>query len=122
MARTSVIVAQYNPRDAEHLAVSLYAHFESVAVARNAEELRHAILKHRASAAVVDLEMLPVTELENLRSEFPQTAFVCTHRIADEAMWAAALGAGAVDCCLTSDVDAILSAARRHPDLAHPAA
>jgi hypothetical protein len=38
---------------------------------------------------------------------------VCTHRLADDRMWSAALGVGAVDCCHPSDVRGIVLAANR---------
>jgi hypothetical protein len=46
-----------------------------------------------------------------LHREFPHVQLVCTHRIPDEAMWAAALTGGALDCFHTSDVRNIVAAA-----------
>ncbi len=123
MNAATIIVAQCDPRAAEQIAVRLYAHFDGVAIARNAEELRQSILKRRAVAAIVDLEMLTIGELVALRQDFPSVTFVCTHRVADEEMWAAALEAGAYDCCLTCDLDGIVAAATPPPHhAAHSAA
>lgn len=124
MNAATIVVAQCDPRAAEQISVRLYAHFDGVAVARNPEELRQLILKRRASAAIVDLELLSLGELVALRHDFPGVAFVCTHRVADEEMWAAALDAGARDCCLTYDFDGIVAAAAQGPpqQSAHSAA
>ncbi len=35
---------------------------------------------------------------------------VCTHRLADEHMWAEALAAGALDCCFDDDWQSIVRA------------
>ncbi|HXE90441.1 MAG TPA: hypothetical protein VNK82_05690 [Terriglobales bacterium] len=123
MNGAAIVVAQCDPRAAEQIAIRLYACFDAVAIARNADELRQLILKRRAVAAIVDLEMLTLGELVALRQEFPSVAFVCTHRVADEEMWTAALDAGACDCCLTHDLDGIVAALRQGPpQAAHSAA
>ena len=50
----------------------------------------------------------------SLCSEFPATAFVCIHRLADDRMWSEALAMGAVDCCHSSDLRGILMASERY--------
>jgi DNA-binding NarL/FixJ family response regulator len=109
MRPLNVVVAQSDSRQAERLAASLYNHFRSVAVARSLEELRDAIPKHRADAAIVDLELVSLPEIETLHDKFRNTAFVCTHRVADEEMWASALAAGASDMCSSADVNGIVN-------------
>jgi hypothetical protein len=74
-------------------------------------ELRHRIAKNRADVAILDIEATPLSEVEHLSQEFPKAYLVCTHRIADEDMWAAALHAGAADVCMADDVPGIVRAA-----------
>ena len=62
----------------------------------------------------MDLELVSFAELGELCREFPATAFVCTHRLADDAMWSQSLAVGAVDCCLASDLPKILQASDRY--------
>ena len=113
MRPLNVVVAQLDPRNSDLLAASLNRHFRSVAVARSLDELRDAIPKHRAHAAVVDLEMTGFGSIEDLRRRYPNTNIVCTHRVADEEMWASALDAGASDVCCSNDVDAVVHATLR---------
>jgi DNA-binding NarL/FixJ family response regulator len=77
-------------------------------------ELRTSILKHRARVAILDMELASLPELEQLSHEFPGLSVVCTHRLADEEMWTAALSAGASDICPTYDTHSILRAAVRN--------
>ena len=85
-------------------------------------ELRTSILKHRARVAILDMELASLPELEQLSHEFPGLGVVCTHRLADEEMWTAALSAGASDICPTYDTHSILSAAVRNARRAQSAA
>lgn len=111
MKPLSVVVYQCNRECAEWLAKSLYNHFRLVNVARDLEELRLAIPRHSADVAIVDLERTGLEVVRQLHDDFAATSIVCTHRLADERLWAQALGAGAVDCCAGSDVRAIVLAA-----------
>jgi DNA-binding NarL/FixJ family response regulator len=113
MKPLSIVIAQDDSHSADALVSSLGEHFKSVSMAHNLEELRHTVAKHRADVAVVDLEIANLLELDELRREFPQLTVVCTHRLADEQMWSAALAAGAQDCCHPSDVRSIVHAANR---------
>lgn len=113
MLPLSIVVIQNDAHTAQTLAAVLHEHFNSVSISRNEEELRTAIPRRRADVAIVDLELVDLPTLERLRQEFAATAFIGTHRLADEEMWAAALRAGAVDVCQSSDVKAIVEAAAR---------
>ena len=73
----------------------------------------------RSDLAIVDLEVVSFTELAKLCHEFPATAFVCIHRLADDSIWAQSLAAGAVDCCLPADLPRILQNAERYVTLKH---
>jgi DNA-binding NarL/FixJ family response regulator len=111
MRPLSVVVYQRNHESAESLAKSLYNHFRVVNVARDLDELRQAIPRHRADVAIVDMERTDLEDIQQLRQEFVATRIVCIHRLADERLWTQALAAGAVDCCASSDVRAIVLAA-----------
>ncbi len=119
MKPLSIVVAQSNAKAAESLARSLHNHFRLVNVARNVNELRHSIPRHRADVAVVDLELAALAEIQELRKQFGATTIVCTHRLADEKMWTDALAAGASDCCNASDVRSIVMAATGAKPLSH---
>jgi AmiR/NasT family two-component response regulator len=119
MKPLSVIVAQSNSKTAELLAKSLCNHFRAVNVAGNLDELRNAILRHRADVAILDLELANLDDVQQLAREFAGTTIVCTHRLADEKMWSDALAAGAADCCFASDVRAIVLAALPTRPLSH---
>lgn len=119
MKPLSVIVFQINSKSAESLAKSLYNHFRVVNVAGDLDELRRAIPRHSADVAIVDLERTGLDDVRQLHQEFTATSIVCTHRLADERMWSQALAAGAVDCCASSDVRAIVLAASNMPFESH---
>ena len=99
------------------LTSSLAHHFHSVHVAESVDDLRATITKHRAEVLVVDMEGAHLQMVERLHRDYPAICIVCTHRVADEQMWAAALDVGASDYCQTSDTEGILLAAIRN---AHP--
>ena len=52
-------------------------------------------------------------DVERLTKEFPGTAVICTHRLADEEMWADLVQAGASDVCSSADAQGILTAILR---------
>ena len=113
MKPLTVVVAHRDPQSAEALAASLQSHFKAVHVVHDFAEACQSVPKHRADLLVIDLELASLPEVERLRREMPATAVVCTHRLADEALWAKALAAGAVDCCHSSDIRSIVLAADR---------
>jgi len=119
MKPLSVIVFQGDSKSAESLANSLNNHFRTVNVAWTMDELKNAIPLHRADVAIVDLEFARLDDVQQLRRQFGDTSIVCTHRLADETMWSQALAAGALDCCASSDVRAIVLAANNTPPVIH---
>lgn len=119
MKPLSVVVYQNNSKNAEALAKSLYPHFRVVSVARDLDELRNSIPRHRADVAIVDLELAALDDVRRLKRDFSATKIVCTHRLADEKLWSKALAAGAIDCCASSDVRSIVLAATERPQMAH---
>ena len=111
MKPMNVVISQQDQRQTQALAASLRDHFKMVAEARSFDELRRTIARNRADAVVLDLETATLLEVDELRREYPQLTIVCTHRLADEYMWTAALAVGAQDCCHPSDVRGIVHAA-----------
>jgi DNA-binding NarL/FixJ family response regulator len=122
MTPLSVVIWQEDPRVARALATSLCHHFHSVNVAESLEEVSRMLINYRAEVLVIDMEGAPLELVDRLHRDFPATCIVCTHRVADEAMWTAALNVGASDYCQTSDTEGILLAAIRNASTDHSAA
>jgi DNA-binding NtrC family response regulator len=122
MQALTIIVFQRDPRLARALASTLSLHYHSVHVAASLEELRTGIPRHRADVAVLDIEASCLAEVTRLHREFPGVSIVCTHRVADEEMWTAALNAGASDMCPAYDTQEILMSAERNAPITHAAA
>jgi len=114
MRPMNVVLAHHDAVSAEQLAASLAKEFRNLALAQSSSEAKSAVARFRAPFAVVDLELITIPELQQLCREFPQTAFVCIHRLADDRMWAEALAAGAVDCCHCDDLRGILLASEKY--------
>ena len=122
MLPLTAVVVQSDPEAAAALVRSLLPHFHTVRVASSLEEVRSAIPRHRAEFVIADLELVGVRDVEQLRRDFASLSIVCTHRIPDEKLWAAALDAGALDCCHASDVRSIVLAAMRYSQASRPGA
>ena len=122
MLPLTAVVVQSDPECAAALAASLLRHFHTVRLAGSLEEVRAAIPRHRAEFVIVDLELIGIAEVEQLRRDFASLSIVCTHRLPDDKLWAKALAAGALDCCHASDVRSIVLAAMRHPAVTRPGA
>lgn len=114
MQALSVVLLQGDSTIAHSLVNSLCSSFRSVHAVRSLGELRTSIAKHRATVVVLDIETASIAEVGRLSRDFPGISIVCTHRLADEEMWTAALSAGAADICPSSDTGAILTAALRN--------
>src|SRR5208283_6082955 len=111
MPPISVVLAHEESALLQTLAGSSRKQFLNLATVNAAPEVREVVARLRAQLAVVDLEIVNLSELGELCREFPATAFVSTHRLADDVMWSQSLAAGAVDCRLASDIPRILEAA-----------
>jgi DNA-binding NarL/FixJ family response regulator len=121
MRPLNAVVAQCSTQASECLIKPLHTHFRAVHAAHDLQELRTCIAEHRADIAIIDLEMVALDQLRQLASDYAGTTIICTHRLADEQLWAEALAAGAVDCCHSFDVRAIVLAASRHASTPHAA-
>src|SRR5437588_13125488 len=113
MKPLNVVITQSEGKSAQALAAELQIHFKRIAVAFDLEDVRRTVPKHRADVVILDLEGASLIEVDQLRRDFPELTIVCTHRLADERMWQAALASGAQDCCHPSDVRSIVLAASR---------
>jgi hypothetical protein len=114
MRPINAVLAHREPGAAQQLTASLNKEFRNLLIAKSAFELRSSVARYRAPFAIIDLELIALAELKELCREFPATAFVGVHRLADDRMWAEALSMGAVDCCQTNDLRGILMAAERY--------
>jgi DNA-binding response OmpR family regulator len=111
MQAAYIVLLQSNPEVAQLLSASLSHSVHGVHGVRSVEELRHAVAKHHPQTIILDLESASFGEVEALKREFAGVRIVCTHRVADEEMWARTLSVGGDDCCPSSDTRAILAAA-----------
>jgi DNA-binding NtrC family response regulator len=114
MKPLSVVLLQTDAGTSRALAGSLCHHFHITFCVNSVQELRECILKHRPEVAVVDIEMASLGEVQRLSREFTGMCIVCTHRLADEEMWTAALSAGATDICPSRDTRAIVTSTLRY--------
>ena len=67
MKPLNVVIAQRECKTAETLARDLQNHFKMIAVARDLEEMRRTVPKHRADVAIIDLEAASLIEVDQLR-------------------------------------------------------
>jgi len=111
MQSITVVLLEGDIVVAKSLVSALSQAFSSVKQVQSVGELRNRIAKNRAEVAILDIETAPLSEVEHLSHDFPEALIVCTHRVADEEMWAAALQAGAADVCPSDDIAGIVHAA-----------
>jgi DNA-binding NtrC family response regulator len=118
MQPLNVVLLQGDSGIAQSLVSALANTFGSVRQVQSLGDVRTSIAKHRAGIAILDMEAASMADVECLSREFPQACIVCTHRLADEDMWTAAVNAGAADVCPPSDTRGILRAALRSGSIA----
>jgi chemotaxis response regulator CheB len=118
----SVVVLQRDLGAAQALAGELLSHFRSVDIARSRDDLRETVADSHPQAVVLDLEFSQLADVQSLRHAYPALPIVCTHRVPDEEMWAAALEAGATDFCASDDVQSVLTSVLRNLASVRPAA
>jgi len=103
MEPLNLVVYHNDPGTAQGLVVSLSQHFVSVHRAKDRDEVRTSIARHRADVLILDLESLRTDEIGRLHHEFPSLCIVATHRLADEKLWTEAMNQGAEDVCEPRD-------------------
>jgi DNA-binding NtrC family response regulator len=115
MRTYTVLVAENDAVVARFLASSLDLHFRSVKTVSNRQDLHSAVPRLRVDAVIADLETVTLADVASLSRDY-RLPVICTHRVPDDELWAAALGAGATDLCGSSDVEAIVRAIRQSSD------
>ncbi len=115
----NVVLLQSDLGVTQSLIAPLYNFFGSVRAARSYCDLRANLVEHGADVAILDLEMASISEVGRLSHDFPGICIVCNHRLADEEMWTATLGAGAADCCPSHDTRGIVRASLCHAPPTH---
>jgi AmiR/NasT family two-component response regulator len=114
MKPLSVVLLQTDAGTSRALAASLCHHFHAIFCVNSVAELRESVLKHRPEVAVIDMELANLSEVQQMSRDLPGMCIVCTHRLADDEMWTAALGAGATDVCRSRDTRAIVTSTLRY--------
>jgi len=99
MQPVNVVLYHYDPRTAQILAAGLSQQSISVYFVRDREDLSPTLTRSQPGVLVLNMETSPAGEVENLHREHPAIPIVCTHRLADDEMWAEALSRGASDIC-----------------------
>ncbi|MGA8619233.1 MAG: hypothetical protein WB660_12030 [Candidatus Sulfotelmatobacter sp.] len=110
----SVVVVESDAGGTQSLAGGLSSHFHAIHLTRSGDELRERVATSRPQAVILDMEHSRLTDVRNLRHDFPSLPIVCTHRIPDEELWIAALDAGASDVCRADDVQNVLTSVLRN--------
>lgn len=113
MHAANVVLYQKDAGAARALINQLSQHLHAVHLARNCDEIRSNIVRHRADILILDLENTCLKELEILHHEFPALSIVCTHRLADDELWTAALTQGAADVCEPRNTEDVMRAITR---------
>ena len=114
----NVVIVESNAK----VVKSISSYFHSISLAHSGKELRERVAKSRPEAVILDMEQSRLSDVRNLREEFPALPILCIHRIPDERLWVAALEAGASDLCSNEDVENALPALLRSIPASHAAA
>jgi AmiR/NasT family two-component response regulator len=99
MEPLSLVIYHNDPGTAQALVVGLSQYFDPVNSANKYDEVRAAVVRHRADVLVLNLEASQTDEIGRLHQEFPSLCIVATHRLADEDLWTEAMNKGAADVC-----------------------
>jgi DNA-binding NarL/FixJ family response regulator len=119
---STVVLLQCDREIKQSLASALSHSFPFVHQVDSVSELRDRIGKYPGCVAIMDMESASFSDVQHLSHDFPAASILCTHRCADEEMWAAALNAGARDVYSSSDIPGIVRAARMSRANIHSAA
>lgn len=114
MKPLSAIVVHQSEAPAQILAESLRQHLRFVSTAACLNEACTQAKLHRAQLMILDVDTIALNQVSGLLKELPGITIVCTHRSADDPVLDEVLAAGAADCCLESDIRAIVHAAICH--------
>src|SRR6266576_5807045 len=105
----AIVILQNDPDRSERLAAAMKTVSTFVKTGDSGAELWKLASRSTMGIGVLDLDVVTLQEITRLR---PQLGIdiVCTHHAPDDAMWSAALGAGALDCCFVGDAPGICRA------------
>ena len=117
----SVVDFESDSNVAISLAGRLSSHFHSIHMTHSGAELRERVARTRPEVVILDIEHSRLTDVRNLRDDFPSLPIVCTHRVPDEELWIAAMEAGASDVCRADDIQNVLTSALRNVAIAKSA-
>jgi hypothetical protein len=107
----AIVILQNDPVRAERLAAAMKSVSLFVKTVGTVAELRKLASRSMIGIGVLDLDLVTLQEITRLRQQLG-IDIVCTHHAPDDAMWSAALGAGALDCCFVGDAPGICRAIR----------
>ena len=113
MRSSPVILLQPASQISQELRAKLERVSGGVHLACSVDEAKRAIAHYRAGYAVLDAEIASFSDVAEITRDFPATAVVCIHRLADEQLWAEALNAGALDIFSPNDANGIVNALSR---------
>jgi DNA-binding NarL/FixJ family response regulator len=122
MQPLNVVLLQSDPGMVESLVASLNKSFRSVRQAPSLSDVRNSLIENPREIVIMDMEIASTFDVEHLSHDFPEARIICNHRLADEELWTATLGAGAADCCPSYDVRGILNSALQNEAAARMAA
>jgi hypothetical protein len=105
----AIVVLQSDPARAQNLVSKVSSVSKAAFVVRSLPELQKLALQLGIHIGVLDLSSVTFQEIVRLRRQLGME-IVCTHHTPDDAMWAGALDAGALDCCFDDDGPAICRA------------
>jgi hypothetical protein len=105
----AIVILQNDPARAERLLATMKSVSSNVRTVQSVAELKKLAARSSIRVGVLDLGLVPLQEISGLRRQYG-FEIVCTHHAPDDAMWTAALGAGALDCCFVGDAPGICRA------------
>jgi hypothetical protein len=109
---SAIVILQRDPVRAERLAAAMKSVSSSVKTVTSVAELHKFATRSTIGIAVLDLDVVTLPEIAHLRQQLGME-IVGTHHAPDDAMWSAALGAGATDCCFVGDAPGICRAIQK---------
>jgi hypothetical protein len=117
----AIVILQNDPARADDLVSQVKSVSQAVFIVQSVSELQALVAQFPIQAGVLDLGLVTLQEVIRLRRQLGME-IVCTHRTPDEAMWAEAMDAGALDCCFDDDIPAICRALQQSPAYGNRAA
>jgi hypothetical protein len=105
----AIVILQNDPAWAARLLALMKLVSPTVRTVQSVAELKKLAARFPIRVGVLDLDLVPLQDISGLRRQYG-LEIVCTHHAPDDAMWTAALGAGALDCCFVGDASGICRA------------